>query len=89
METIKFSKTAALLRISGTKYRGFDLSNLPNKFAYIYDEMTLPNDHYTTIYQLAHFTEFYQDDFKKVLGTDATDSLTELLTQFKNDEKTY
>ena len=27
--------------------------------------MTLPNDHYTTIYQLAHFTEFYQDDFKK------------------------
>ena len=39
METIKFSKTAALLRISGTKYRGFDLSNLPNKFAYIYDEI--------------------------------------------------
>ena len=26
---------------------------------------------------------------KKVLGTDATDSLTELLTQFSKDEKTY
>jgi hypothetical protein len=51
--------------------------------------MTIPNDHYTTIYQLAHFTEFYSDDFKKVLGTDATDSLTELLTQFSQDEKTY
>jgi hypothetical protein len=51
--------------------------------------MTIPNDHYTTIYQLAHFTEFYSDDFKKVLGNDATDSLTELLTQFSKDEKTY
>ena len=51
--------------------------------------MTIPNDHYETIYQLAHFTEFYSDDFKKVLGNDATDSLTELLTQFSKDEKTY
>ena len=51
--------------------------------------MTIPNDHYTTIYQLAHFTEFYSDDLKKVLGTDAINSLNELLTQFSQDEKTY
>ena len=50
--------------------------------------MTIPNDHYETIYQLAHFTEFYSDDFKKVLGNDAIDSLTELLTQFIQDETT-
>ena len=51
--------------------------------------MTIPNDHYETIYQLAHFTEFYSDDFKKVLGNDATDSLTKLLYQFKKDEESY
>ena len=51
--------------------------------------MTIPNDHYETIYQLAHFTEYYSSEFKKVLGTDASESLTELLTQFKKDEKTY
>jgi hypothetical protein len=51
--------------------------------------MTIPNDHYTTIYQLAHFTEFYSDDFKKVLGDDATNSLNELLNQYRSDEKSY
>ncbi len=51
--------------------------------------MTIPNDHYETIYQLAHFTEFYSDDFKKVLGSDATDSLAKLLYQFKKDEESY
>ena len=51
--------------------------------------MTISNDHYETIYQIAHFTEFYSDDFKKVLGDDATDSLNELLTQYRDDEKTY
>jgi len=51
--------------------------------------MTIPDDHYETIYQLAHFTEFYSNDFKKVLGADAINSLNELLTQFSQDEKTY
>jgi hypothetical protein len=51
--------------------------------------MTINNDHYETIHQIAHFTEFYSDDFKKVLGDDATDSLNELLTQYRTDEKTY
>ena len=51
--------------------------------------MTINNDHYETIHQIAHFTEFYSDDFKKVLGVDATDSLNELLTQYRTDEKTY
>ena len=59
------------------------LNQINNKY------MTIPNDHYTTIYEIAHFTEFYSNEFKKVLGNDATDSLTELLTQFKKDEKTY
>ena len=51
--------------------------------------MTIPNDHYETIYQLAHFTEFYSDDFKKVLGVDAINSLNEHLNQFRDYEKTY
>ena len=51
--------------------------------------MTIPNDHYTTLYELAHFTNFYSDEFKKVLGHDATNSLNELLTQYFKDEKTY
>jgi hypothetical protein len=51
--------------------------------------MTIPNDHYQTIYELAHFTEYYSSEFKKVLGSDATDSLNELLTQFKKDEQSY
>ena len=51
--------------------------------------MTINNDHYETIHQIAHFTEFYSDDFKKVLGDDATDSPNELLTQYRTDEKTY
>ena len=51
--------------------------------------MTINNDHYETIHAIAHFTEFYSDDFKKVLGNDATDSLNELLTQYRTDEKTY
>jgi len=51
--------------------------------------MTIPNDHYETIYQLAHFTEFYSDDFKKVLGVDAINSLNEYLNQFRDYEKTY
>ena len=51
--------------------------------------MTIPNDHYTTLFELAHFTNFYSDEFKKVLGPDATHSLNELLTQYFKDEKTY
>ena len=39
MNTIKFSKTSRTLKINGAKFRGFDLANLPTKFAYIYDEI--------------------------------------------------
>ena len=39
MNTIKFSKTSNTLKINNTKFRGFDLTNLPTKFAYIYDEI--------------------------------------------------
>ena len=53
------------------------------------NNMTIPKDHYTTLFELAHFTNFYSDEFKKVLGPDATDSLNELLTQYFKDEKTY
>ena len=35
--TIKFSRTKKELKLNGIKYRGFDLANLPNKFAYIHD----------------------------------------------------
>ena len=35
--TIKFSRTKKELKLNGDIHVGFDLSNLPNKFAYIYD----------------------------------------------------
>ncbi len=37
--TIKFSRTKKELKLNGDLHVGFDLSNLPNKFAYIYDEI--------------------------------------------------
>ena len=37
--TIKFSRTKKELKLNGDLHVGFDLANLPNKFAYIYDEI--------------------------------------------------
>ena len=39
MPTIKFSRTTKQLKINGAIHVGFDLANLPTKFAYIYDEI--------------------------------------------------
>ncbi len=35
MNTIKFSRTKRELKINGDTHIGFDLANLPTKFAYI------------------------------------------------------
>jgi hypothetical protein len=37
MPSIKFSRTKRELKINGDTHIGFDLTNLPTKFAYIYD----------------------------------------------------
>jgi hypothetical protein len=37
--TIKFSRTKKELKLNGDIHVGFDLANLPNKFAYIYNDI--------------------------------------------------
>tara|TARA_R100001460_G_scaffold63750_3_gene103962 strand:+ start:287 stop:478 length:192 start_codon:yes stop_codon:yes gene_type:complete len=37
--TIKLSRTKKEMNLNGDVYVGFDLANLPNKFAYIYNEL--------------------------------------------------
>ena len=38
--TIRFSRTKKELKLNGDIHVGFDLANLPNKFAYIYNDIT-------------------------------------------------
>mgnify|MGYP006908269926 CR=1 FL=1 len=35
---IKFSKKSIALKLNGLVYKGYTLGNLPDKFAFIYDE---------------------------------------------------
>ena len=42
--TIKFSRTKKELKLNGDIHVGFDLANLPNKFAYIHDAIAEERD---------------------------------------------
>ena len=43
MQTIRFSRVKRELKLNGDLHIGFDLANLPNKFAYIYDDLSETN----------------------------------------------
>ena len=49
--TIKFSRTKKELKLNGDIHVGFDLANLPNKFAYIHDAIA-ENDGVTKWFNL-------------------------------------